>query len=233
MPLPLAGRHNVDHEPLAGYDAHAAQVRGCRLLHRLFPSATILIVTRAPRAILLSAYSQYVRSGGDRSFSDFCGLAAESGRWWDYDHVIRLYEEAFGAENLLVLPYEALRDDPESFCRLIEARLGLAPAPVSRMPHNPSIGGASLVWYPRFTRLLNWLPRQNFVRRLHWRAIMEDRLAPVAALLQRFHPLPVPDQADIPPDLLRALISQCGRLRRRPTYTPYLREYGVAEAEDA
>jgi hypothetical protein len=230
-PQPLAGRHNVDLDPLAAYDAHAAQARGCRLLSRLFPTATILIVTRGPRAILPSAYSQYVRSGGERSFVDFCGMAAEAGHWWDYDHVIGLYEAAFGAENVLVLPYESLRDDPESFCRRIEARLGLAPEPVSRAPRNPSIGGASLAWYPRFTRLLNRLPRRNIVRRLYWRAIVEDWLAPVAVLLQRIRPLDVPDMAGIPPDLLRTLVSQCESLRTRPSYQPYLREYGLVDAE--
>jgi hypothetical protein len=230
-PQPLVGRSNVDHDLLADYDAHAAQVRGCRLLRRLFPSATILIVTRSPPAILLSAYSQYVRSGGDRSFADFCGLAAISGCWWDYDHVIRLYEDAFGAENVLLLPYEGLRDDPESFCGLVGARLGVAPEPVSRKPHNPSIGAASLAWYPRLTRLLNWLPRQGIVRRLYSRAIVEDRLAPVAALLQRIRPLEIPDTADIPPDLLRTLISQCESLRTRPSHAPYLREYGLADAD--
>jgi hypothetical protein len=232
-PQPLAGQNHVDHDPLAGYDARAAQVRGCRLLSRLFPTATILIVTRGPRGILLSAYSQYVRSGGGRSFADFCGMAAVSGRWWDYDHVIGLYEEAFGADNVLVLPYEGLRDDPASFLRAIEARLGVAPEPLSRAPRNRSIGGASLAWYPRFTRFLRWLPRRGIVRRLYWRAIVEDRLAPIAALFQRLRPLPVPAAADIPPDLLRALVSQCESLRTRPSHTPYLREYDLVGPEGA
>lgn len=228
-PFPLAGITNIDVHALADHDVRAAQARGCRSLRLLFPAARILIVTRGPRSVLLSAFSQYVRTGGDRPFAGFLDLVAKARHWWDYDHVIHLYEEAFGAANVLVLPYECLRDDPEGFCRRIEGPLGLGPGPVPRAVLNRSIGEASLAWYPRFTRLLGRLPRDGIVRRLYWRAIVGDRLAGFAALLRHVRPLEGIDPADIPPDLLRVLIRQCESLRARPSHAPYLREYGLAE----
>lgn len=227
-PHPFVGVGNFDLHALVHHDAHAAQARGCRLLRQLFPRARILIVTRGARSLLLSLYSQYVRTGGDRSFAAFLDMAG-CARWWDYDRVIRLYEEAFGAEDVLVLPYEQLRDDPEGFCRRIEAHLGLAHGPVSRERANRSVGGAALAWYPRLSRLVGRLPRDRFVRSLYWRAIVGDRLARLAALLQRIRPLPVPDAAEIPPNLLRDLASQCQCLRTRSSHRPYLREYGLIE----
>lgn len=230
-PFSMAGTRNIDTHTLADHDVHAAQTQGCRLLLLLFPTARILIVTRAPRSVLLSAYSQYVRTGGDQPFAGFLDFARKAHRWWDYDHVIGLYEAAFGAEKVLVLPYERLRDDPEGFCGLLEAYLGLPPVPVSPLRANRSVGGASLAWYPRFTRLLRWLPRAGLVRRLYWHAIVRDRLAPLAVLLQRIRPQEVPDPADIPDDLLRILSRQCESLRDRSLYAPYLREYGLADEE--
>lgn len=229
-PHPLIGLEKDDHEPLARYDIKAARARGCRLLGRIFPSARILIVTRGFRSALLSAYSQYVRTGGNVSFATYCGIAADAVDWWDYDHVIRLYEETFGAANLLVLPYELLRDDVQVFCRAIEQSLGLDPGPVSRAPLNPAIGGASLAWYPHLTRRLGWLRRGSIIRRLYWRAIMGDRLSGVAAMLQRIRPLPFPGEANIPPSLIETLSRQCESLRNRPSHARYLGDYGLADA---
>ncbi|HEX5183059.1 MAG TPA: sulfotransferase [Allosphingosinicella sp.] len=229
-PHPFAGVRDFDLHALAHHDAHAAQARGCRLLRQLFPSARILIVTRGARSLLLSGYSQYVRTGGDLSFAGFLEMAA-CAHWWDYDRVIRLYEQAFGTENVLVLPYERLRDDPESFCRPIEAHLRIPPGTVPHARANRSVSGAALAWYPRLNRLLGRLPRRGLVRRLYWRAIVGDRLAGLAALLQRVHPLKVPGPADIPDDFLRTLARQCESLRNRPSHAPYLREYGLAGEE--
>lgn len=226
-PHPFAGVPDFELHALAHYDAHAAQGRGCRLLRQLFPSARILIVTRGHGSLLLSAYSQYVRTGGDLAFGAFLEMATLA-RWWDYDRVIHLYEGAFGPQNVIVLPYERLRDDAEAFCRSIEAHLGLPPGPVPRQAANRSVSGAALAWYPRLSRRLERLPRASVFRRLYWRAIVGDRLAGFAALLQRIRPLAVPNADDVPDDFLQMLASQCESLRDRETHAPYLRDYGLA-----
>jgi hypothetical protein len=138
-----------------------AQQRTCATLAALFPCAWILLVTRGFRSIMLSGYSQYVRSGGTRDFQVSGAadpLLVERGRHaWNYDAVIGLYEAAFG-ERLIVLPFELLRDRPGAFTAEIERRLGLghfAPAP---QPLNPSLSAEGLRWYPRLTRLIRRLP---------------------------------------------------------------------------
>jgi hypothetical protein len=229
-PHRFVGTGDADYHELEAHPLREAQARACRLLKDLFPAATILIVTRGFRAMLLSSYSQYVRTGGDLQFGAFCAMvSALDENWWDYDRSIDLYEDAFGRANLLVLPYELLRDDPSAFFGAITGRLRLEPGPIPAVRLNASVSPASQAWYPRFARLLRPLSSGSLPRRLYRRAAMAGRLAPLAALLQRIRPADLPDPAAIPEPLLRELGRHCERLRARPSYGPYLAEYCIPE----
>jgi hypothetical protein len=96
--------------------------------------------------MMMSAYSQYARSGGE---DDLFALAegGEGSNAWNYDHVIGLYRSAFG-DGLIVLPYELLRDDADAFVRELERRLGLSLCPAPELRLNSALSPEELSWYP-------------------------------------------------------------------------------------
>jgi hypothetical protein len=115
----------VSHERLSGYPASGGY--DSRLiadrLHDAFPHARVLIVVREQKSFIRSMYSQYVTDGGDLSLSRFLSppepqLNRVPG--WDfdflaYDRLIRHYRDRFGAERVLVLPFELLTREPQRF----------------------------------------------------------------------------------------------------------------------
>lgn len=219
-PHAAVGRPRVDYTSIAPGEVVAAQARVCGALGAMFPDAAILIVTRGFRAMLLSSYSQYVRTGGTLDFTAFCHADAE--RVWNYDRLIGLYEAAFGAENVVVLPYERLRDDPGFFFAGLETRMGLDPVPVAVPVLNPAVPAASLAWFPRLARRL---PARLFAR-----AAAGGRLDRLARLLQTVRPLSVPDESAVPEPVLRHYAGCAVRLRMRPGFADYLSDYGLEPA---
>jgi hypothetical protein len=218
-PHPDVGGSSVDYRTGAAAVV-AAQARVCADLAALFPAASVLIVTRGFRSMLLSSYSQYVRTGGTLDFAGFCATGLEA--VWDYDRLIALYEAAFGPENVLVLPWEGLRDDPAAFVRALESRLGLDSGGPAMAGANAAVSPAALAWFPRFARRL---PRRLFAR-----VAGGTKLDSLARLLQRLRPLPLPGEAAVPAIVLSRLAAGSARLRARPGYAPYLSDYGSAEA---
>jgi Sulfotransferase family len=218
-PHPDVGRPSVGYGRPAAAVA-AAQARVCADLAALFPNASVLIVTRGFRSMILSAYSQYVRTGGTLGFAGFCATGLEA--VWDYDRLIALYEAAFGAESVIVLPWEGLRDDPAAFARTLADHLGLDSPGPSLPAVNAAVSPAALAWFPRLARRL---PPRLFAR-----AAAGRRLEALARLLQRLSPLPLPSEAAIPASVLAGLDAAAARLRTRPAFAPYVRDYGFAGA---
>jgi hypothetical protein len=146
-------------EPLGlemrAYDVGGHQRRVCNLLHDLFPHATVLIVTRGFASVIGSAYGQYVRAGGRLDLPE---LREATGKlmieFWNYDFLIDLYREKFGAANVIVLPYELLRRDSAAFLSHLAARLGLThrPHPAERV--NPALDPRVLGRIRRLSRML-------------------------------------------------------------------------------
>jgi hypothetical protein len=218
----------ADYDGMSGPAIEAAQERACLLLRELLPTAHVLIVTRGYASMMLSAYSQYVRTGGTRSFAEICldTTSFPDGHPWDYDRVIGLYERAFAPERVLLLPYELLRDRPDAFVAAIEAHLGLDHSPAPAMRVNAAVERAALAWYPRFARLTARHPR---LHRRYAALAAAGRLAPLARLLQRLFPLRIPELADIPPQTLLGCRGRAERLRRSPAHRPYLSLYLPSE----
>lgn len=133
----------VSHERLSGYPASggfdakliADRVKNC------LPDARILVFVREQRSMIFSFYLQYISDGGSLSFRrlttplqwtlhrqpefDFRSFA--------YAQCIAYYRQLFGADNVLVLPYEALRSEPQRIAREIAQFCGQDP---SRIPHD-------------------------------------------------------------------------------------------------
>ena len=206
----------------------SAQTGACAALKRLFPDARVLLVTRGFRSTCVSSYSQYVREAGSLDLRSVVLRATAAGTIWDYDEIIRTYEEAFG-EQLTVLPYELLRDDPGRFVGVLAAELGLATSGPLPGRVNPSLSPAELGWYPALSRLVESIPLRGRARRrllAAWsRRTRENRLARLIRLLQVLRPAPAVDGASVTDDLLEPLRGRAEVLRGRSLYAGYEAKY--------
>jgi hypothetical protein len=204
------------------------QAAVCGRLSETFPGAHILIVTRGFRSMILSSYSQYVRTGGPLDLEALVADAQESAAW-HYDHLIGLYRSAFGADKVIVLPWELLRDDPAAFAGAIERRLGLRPGPLPDRRYNPSLSGEELRWYPRLTRTVLALPVGERLRRRlfhgYARAAFANRLRRPIGLLQRLRPAAPVTAEVIPQAVVEAYRGQASLLAAEPLFEPYAAEY--------
>ena len=226
-PRPDAGGESaqVDYDRTGRASIAAEQARTCEMLAEIFPSARILIVTRGFRAAILSGYSQFVRTGGCEDIAAMLGPGPRDYPW-SYDRLIEMYRRAFGADNVLVLPFELLRDDPERFLRTLETRIGLDPFPFASPAANVSVSPAELAWYPAMNRAAGRLARTNGrLGRWYGRMLFRRRLAPVARLLQRLSPKPPVTAQLIGDDFLEQFRGQAETLRDEPLYRPYLADY--------
>lgn len=155
---------------LASYDVKAHQARTCGVLAEVFPAATVLVITRGFASAIGSAYSQYLAVGGLLPFSSLLDEhLAMMVEFWDYTWVIGLYEQAFGEEQVIVLPFESIRDDPRAFLSDLERRLGLEPMAPDVERVKPSLPPEHQEGYRRLSvaveRSVRPLPRRwrNFV----------------------------------------------------------------------
>jgi hypothetical protein len=209
----------------SSFDFTGAQKRVCAILSSLFPNARVLIVTRGFHSMGLSSYSQYVRSGGDATLESLIAALTRA-RLWDYDAFTDLYAKAFGAENVIVVPYELLRDDSGAFLRAVEERLGLEHFAGYRDERfNPSLSAVELYWYPRLTRAVRKLPVGARLRRLYTRAAFTKRFRIPIAVLQRLRPGQPVTAESIPDEVVNAFRGQAESLRGNPLYAPYARDY--------
>jgi hypothetical protein len=146
-----------------------------RRLAALFPGARILITIRNQYDMMESVYKQYLHIGGVKKFRDF--VQFKGGRFetrydkwdpgvtiemFDYLKVIRLYESLFGRANLLVLPYEGLGSDAQTFVRRIASWIGLPETPAFANRHYNQGYGA---WQAAISRHLNKFLRSKYNER--------------------------------------------------------------------
>jgi hypothetical protein len=230
-----AGQQFVSYSTAPAIDIPTAQLNVCTMMASLFPSATVLIVTRGFRSMILSSYSQFVRSGGDAGLADLGNVAigahgsTEHERLvqrapWDYDRVIGAYTDAFGAENVIVMPYELLRDDATQFTRVLSRHLGIEQIEGSRDRVNESLSPVEMYWYPRITRLVRRLRSQRLFR-LYIRAAFHNRLKGPIRILQRLRPGTPVTAATLPDAILEQFRGRAESLRDHPLYAPYLADY--------
>jgi hypothetical protein len=125
----------VSHERLSGYYATGGfdSAAIARRMAEAFPEARILIVVREQRAMLESFYSQYVSDGGVLPFAKFMRPMPQTrlrAPGFDpdfllYDRLVQLYRGLFGADRVLVLPFELLKARPGEYVRRIGDHCGL------------------------------------------------------------------------------------------------------------
>ncbi|HED53163.1 MAG TPA: hypothetical protein ENJ00_03060 [Phycisphaerales bacterium] len=127
--IPVLSHEGLSSRPVRGtYYAPTVAKR----LADVFPEARIIIGIREQKGMILSLYRQFVRNGGTYSLTQFIGTGNEPPGWsplcrldfFHYDRFVRLYQDLFGEDNVLVLPLELLRDDEPDYLRKILAFAG-------------------------------------------------------------------------------------------------------------
>lgn len=149
----------VSSEILSGHPFHAGQMSDdyAHRLKAIVPGAKILVSIRAQQKILPSVYMQYVLRGGtlpyDRFYdgTDMPGFFGFRPEHFEYDRLVALYQELFGAENVYVLTQESLQADMEAACAALAGFVGnTAYAGLSEAARR--VRGAS---YPEYTTALH------------------------------------------------------------------------------
>lgn len=228
LPTLDAGQIAVNLAERRATDVYAAQSRVCASLAALFPGAAVLIVTRGYRAMVLSTYSQFVRSGGFVDLGDLVALARGPEREriapWNYDRAIATYTNAFGAENVIVMPYELLRDDAAGFVGLLAEKLAIEPKAADAGRVNESLSAAEMYWYPRFARAVLAARSRKLYQR-YVRVSFANRLRRPIGLLEKVRPRAGVDETMIPDDVIAPFRGTAESLRANPLFAPYRRDY--------
>jgi hypothetical protein len=101
-------------------------------LNQLFAPAKILIVVRAQPAMLQSLYLHHLRASRERfvTFEEWLDQTYGGIRFTDvhrvelnYDRLVRAYEEIFGSDNVLVVPFEQIKDKDSACFRVLAGLL--------------------------------------------------------------------------------------------------------------
>jgi len=201
-------------------------------LATLYPHARVLLFTRGFAGALRSVYSQVVRIGGDLPFQDFLTeYDQQIAAWMHYDHVIETYRARFGADNVTVLPFEALAESEERFTRTLEEELGLEHADIRIGRVLPSLSARQLAGYSRFSRrvlapvarhLRNYRAMQLYM--LYARYVVDRGWSD--ALVRSLFARDVADApAAVPASYLERFRGSASSLAALPHFTPYRAAY--------
>ncbi|MEQ8464912.1 sulfotransferase domain-containing protein [Coleofasciculus sp. E1-EBD-02] len=135
-------------------------------IYKTFPEARILVIIREQKSILLSAYGQCIKFGMTPTIEEFFGTIPTDKKpandsnpifkldFVKYDSLIEHYQNVFGQENVLVMPFELLKKDQQSFAQNILNFSGsIGNLPEKEVIKNPGYRGGKLV----VKRQLNFL----------------------------------------------------------------------------
>lgn len=83
--------------------------------------------------MLQSVYKQYVHEGGPMSCEQYTTPPRDGSmrvplyrpEFFEYHHLIAYYQQLFSRDEVLVLPYEQLRAEPDAFIAAIGRNLGV------------------------------------------------------------------------------------------------------------
>jgi hypothetical protein len=165
-----------------------------RRLHAAFPSARILICIREQRSAILSLYREGILMGYTGSLEAFMKSATDSttkignfysflpqGLWYlQYDGLVKFYQEHFGTENVLVLPYELLKTGQVDFLNYI---LGFVDLPLvdfcSKKSENTSESIPTLSLLQKINKLKKYMNRPTY-RKLYQMLSFTDKCIPMS-----------------------------------------------------
>lgn len=228
-------RHQGFHTRPTGIPEHQARIAA--RLHALFPGAQVLLITRGFAGALRSVYSQVVRIGGDLPFDEFLeAYRLQIADWLAYDRVIGAYRAHFGAENVTVLPFEALADGEAAFGRMLEEALGLDHEEITIGRVLPSLSPVQLAAYARFSHrvlapvarhLRNYRAMQMYL--LYARFVVDQPWADWA-IRAAFAPRGDVARPELPPGYLERFRGTAESLATLPAFAPYRAAYLLGDA---
>lgn len=138
-------------------------------IHQLFPDARILLVVREQRQLMRSLYKTLVVWGMPHTIRRLLhprdtSLAPQfSLDFLRFDLLTAYYQQLFGRDNVLVLPYEAFTQDPQAFVRRILQHAGREPtAAFSKLPWQKRLNANQPLAEIYLQRLLNLLLSSPF-----------------------------------------------------------------------
>lgn len=149
--MPVLSNEALCGQPISGGRFEYGKVVLDRL-HEAFPDGKVLIVVRKQRAALLSHYRQDTANGFSGDLARFIGgPALPPGLASDYpldhfDHhaLVGHPQALFGAERVLVLPFEMLKEERERFLaeihRLVGRRVAVVPGPAPQRVGTKDLG---------------------------------------------------------------------------------------------
>jgi Sulfotransferase family len=183
--LPVVSFPRLSGHPYSGgYDSRLIADR----IAQVFPEARILIVIREQRSMIVSTYKQYVNAGGEAKLEHF--LQPSKQREWRipgfayghfaYDGLIGHYRSVYGADAVLVLPYEQLVADGPGFVEAIARYAGreIPPDEIAGLPFEVRSNKAQSALAIDVARPLNRFRRRSD---LNPEPLLESRLLSKAA----------------------------------------------------
>ena len=218
----------------ADRDTRTGQRRICSMLREIFPDSKVLIVTRGFSSIIRSLYSQYVKLGGEQGFPGYLETYTSIlDQWLDVDYNLGLYREAFGQENVLVLPFELLRSDTAAFMSSLEDFLDIEHFDVVPGVRNPSLGPDRLYWYSWLSRHLVspvaelFAPERakNLYSLYSFKIVRPDRLGFAVRLLNAVSSRSM--RMDFPDGYLERFRGVANSLAKSELHRPFLDQYLV------
>lgn len=136
----LTGESLVGHTHCGGYNAKTNADR----LKQLCPQAKILIIVREQKTAIRSLYKTFITWGMPHSIDRILNpvepnLSPQFNLdFLRYDLLVDYYQQLYGKENVLVLPYEAFAHNGADFVRRIFSFCGMEPAEgkIKKLPLN-------------------------------------------------------------------------------------------------
>ena len=161
----------ISHERLSGYPGSGAfdapliaeRIKNC------LPDARILIFVREQCDLIGSYYLQYITDGGSMSFGRFTSpLQPRMYRRPQFNldtfafvKTIAYYRRLFGSENVLVVPYEALREEPWHVAQAIAEHAGQDPTRIPADIFEARANAAMPILMQMLRRRLNGMVNRN------------------------------------------------------------------------
>lgn len=160
--VPVLSAERLSGNPHSGgYDSKQIAER----LAATFPEARVLVVIREQAQMLVSAYKQYVKRGGPGTLEQYATSPSQQlrvplfdFRFFEYHRLVGYYQSLFGAENVMVLPYELLRAKPLAFLERIGGLAGTNVSPSASGPVKVSPSALSLSFMRQANR---WVVRSD------------------------------------------------------------------------
>jgi len=160
--IPVLSAERLSGNPHSGgYDS----VQIAERIAAAFPEARVLVVIREQTEMLISAYKQYLKKGGPGTLwqyaappSDVPRVPLFDLRFFEYHRLVGLYHRLFGPENVLVLPFEMLKNRPRAFLKRIGDFAGATVVTPQFKPLSVSQSALSLAFKRRANR---WVVRDT------------------------------------------------------------------------